>query len=164
MGSNHDVQPAAKENRSAQTICAQGSTDVAQGAGQIDVWSTALCTDLKYPFPIIQVWTSVSGVQTMKDKDGPNLYKQMLDKPISEEIKNIITVDVPRTYPDNVYFYPTSENHSALFRILYAFAAQNPHVGYCQVHLKPIKLKTLFLILLKNRFLLFYFIDFKMVL
>lgn len=58
----------------------------------------------------------------------------MLNKPINEDIKNIITVDVPRTYPDNIYFYPSSENHSALFRILSAFAAQNPYIGYCQVY------------------------------
>lgn len=79
-----------------------------------------------------QAWTSISGVQKLKDKYGPNLYKRMLNKPINEDIRNIITVDVPRTYPDNIFFHPNSENQKTLFRILCAFAACNPDVGYCQ--------------------------------
>lgn len=90
-------------------------------------------------FVCIQVWTSVSGVQALKDEYGSDLYKQMLNKPLNEEIKNVLTVDMPRTFPDNIYFYPSSENQSALFRILSAFAAHNPYIGYCQVlKLKPI--------------------------
>ncbi|XP_022166034.1 growth hormone-regulated TBC protein 1-A isoform X1 [Myzus persicae] len=77
-------------------------------------------------------WISVSAVQELKDKYGPNLYKEMLNKSINEDIKNIITVDVPRTYPDNIFFQPNSENQKTLFRILCAFAACNPDVGYCQ--------------------------------
>jgi len=73
-------------------------------------------------------------VQELKDKYGPDLYKEMLNKPINEDIKNIITVDVPRTYPDNIFFQPNSENQKSLFRILCAFAACNPDVGYCQVY------------------------------
>lgn len=78
---------------------------------------------------------SVSGVQKLKDEYGADLYKEMLNKPVNEDIKHIITVDVPRTYPDNIYFYQASENQKALFRILCAFAAQNPYIGYCQVFL-----------------------------
>ncbi|XP_025197152.1 growth hormone-regulated TBC protein 1 isoform X1 [Melanaphis sacchari] len=85
------------------------------------------------PFSLrAQTWTSISGVQKLKDKYGPNTYKRMLNKPINEDIRNIITVDVPRTYPDNIYFHPNSENQKTLFRILCAFAACNPDVGYCQ--------------------------------
>lgn len=40
---------------------------------------------------------------------------------------------MPRTFPDNIYFNQTSENQSALKRILCAFAAHNPYIGYCQV-------------------------------
>jgi len=57
----------------------------------------------------------------------------MLDEPINEDIKNIILVDIPRTYPDNIYFQPNSDNQKTLFRILCAFAACNPDIGYCQV-------------------------------
>ncbi|XP_015366092.1 PREDICTED: growth hormone-regulated TBC protein 1-A [Diuraphis noxia] len=77
-------------------------------------------------------WISVSGVQKLKDKYGSNTYRKMLDEPINEDIKNIILVDIPRTYPDNIYFQPNSENQKTLFRILCAFAACNPDVGYCQ--------------------------------
>lgn len=76
---------------------------------------------------------AVSGVQQLKEDFGADLYRRMLMKSINEDIKNIITVDVPRTYPNNIYFRLTSENQSALFRILFAFAAHNPDIGYCQV-------------------------------
>lgn len=82
---------------------------------------------------LIQVWTSVGGVQKLKEEYGSDLYRQLLNKPIEEDIKNIITVDVPRTFPDNIFFQPSSENQSALLRILCAFAAHNPYIGYCQV-------------------------------
>lgn len=58
----------------------------------------------------------------------------MVDQPINDEIKNIITVDIPRTYPNNVYFHPDSRHQKTLFRILSAFAACNPNIGYCQVN------------------------------
>lgn len=80
---------------------------------------------------------SISGVQRLKDEYaeyGSDLYKKLLNKPINDDIKNIITVDLPRTYPDNIFFYPSSENQSALYRILWAFAAHNPYLGYCQVY------------------------------
>lgn len=76
---------------------------------------------------------SVSGAQELKNQHGFDAYRQLLNKPIDADIKNIIKVDVPRTFPDNIFFQPSSENQSALFRILYAFAAQNPNIGYCQV-------------------------------
>lgn len=76
---------------------------------------------------------SVSGVQKLKDNYGSDLYQKMLRQPINEDIKDTITVDVPRTYPNNIFFKLPSKNQSALFRILYAFAAHNPYVGYCQV-------------------------------
>lgn len=82
---------------------------------------------------LIQVWTSVGGVQKLKDEYGSDLYRQLQNKPIEEDIRNIITVDVPRTFPDNIFFQPASENQSALLRILCAFAAHNPYIGYCQV-------------------------------
>lgn len=85
-----------------------------------------------------QVWMSVGGAQKLKDNHSPNLYRQLLNKPIDDDIRNIIKVDVPRTFPDNIYFQPASENQSALIRILYAFAAHNPLVGYCQVRLSQL--------------------------
>lgn len=70
----------------------------------------------------------------LKEEFGSDLYKQMLSKPLSEDVVNIISIDMPRTFPDNIYFNQTTENQTALKRILCAFAAHNPYIGYCQVY------------------------------
>ncbi|XP_050544295.1 growth hormone-regulated TBC protein 1-like isoform X2 [Daktulosphaira vitifoliae] len=79
-----------------------------------------------------QVWSFVSDIPKMKEEYESDLYKKMLRKSVSPDIKEIITVDTPRTFPENIYFNQTLENQEALFRILYAFAANNPYIGYCQ--------------------------------
>ncbi|XP_050420905.1 growth hormone-regulated TBC protein 1 [Adelges cooleyi] len=79
-----------------------------------------------------QVWSIVGNVSKLKEEYGQDLYRQMLKKSVSADIKEIITVDIPRTFPENIYFNQTPENQAALYRILYAFAAHNPYIGYCQ--------------------------------
>jgi len=45
--------------------------------------------------------------------------------------------DVPRTFPNNIYFQgPTSSaQQNALFNVLVAVAHSNPDIGYCQVNI-----------------------------
>lgn len=40
-----------------------------------------------------------------------------------------IKIDLPRTYPDNIYF---ETMQGQLFNILAAYSVHNPEVGYCQ--------------------------------
>lgn len=50
--------------------------------------------------------------------------------------KNILFfLDIPRTFPDNIYFKNSSPDskQESLKRVLLAFAHQNPKIGYCQV-------------------------------
>jgi hypothetical protein len=45
------------------------------------------------------------------------------------EINNTIKIDIPRTFPDNIYF---DKYKLALYHVLSAFAEHNPVVSYCQ--------------------------------
>ena len=46
--------------------------------------------------------------------------------------------DVPRTFPNNIYFQETTTTSTAqrdaLFKVLVAVAHNNPDIGYCQVN------------------------------
>lgn len=59
----------------------------------------------------------------------PNLYSDLLKGQFNQEIVNTIKVDLPRTFPDNIFF---EQYKSRLFNILIAYAEHNPVVGYCQ--------------------------------
>lgn len=59
----------------------------------------------------------------------PNLYNDLLKGQFNLDIVNTIKVDLPRTFPDNVYF---DQYKQKLFNILIAYAQHNPVVGYCQ--------------------------------
>lgn len=81
-----------------------------------------------------QVWQMVSGVELLKRDHGKDLYWKTLDGPRDQEIVNIILIDVPRTFPDNIFFVDMREERpSQLYRILVAFSHHNKTVGYCQV-------------------------------
>ena len=49
----------------------------------------------------------------------------------------LLFLDVPRTFPENIYFQNTPTDplgkRGPLFNILYALAVKNKEVGYCQV-------------------------------
>ena len=76
----------------------------------------------------------------------PHLYANLLttcDLTLSENDKEAIERDLHRTFPDNVHFkssldasvessHPERSLLSSLRRVLRAFAAHNPKVGYCQ--------------------------------
>ena len=46
-----------------------------------------------------------------------------------------ITIDLHRTFPNNIYFSGKDSNtlQQLLFNVLLAHANRNPHIGYCQV-------------------------------
>lgn len=74
------------------------------------------------------VWMSVSGSQRSMDQ-SPTLYSDLLRSQYQAEIVETIKIDIPRTFPENIYF----EIHkNELFNVLVAFAHQNSAVGYCQ--------------------------------
>lgn len=81
-----------------------------------------------------QVWLAVSGGEDMKNA-SPDLYERLLQSPHNAEIADIIKTDLPRTFPDNIFFNNTENQQHELYNVLLAFAHQNKIVGYCQVNL-----------------------------
>ncbi|WIA17783.1 hypothetical protein OEZ85_009296 [Tetradesmus obliquus] len=58
-------------------------------------------------------------------------YEDMLLTPVSDEAVNDIEKDIARTFPATRRF-TTAEGQQALRRVLHAYAAYDPEVGYCQ--------------------------------
>ncbi|CAB0044748.1 unnamed protein product [Trichogramma brassicae] len=77
------------------------------------------------------VWLSVSGAEELKNK-SPNLYQQLLNDQHDPQVAENIRIDLPRTFPDNIFFNNTDLHQRQLYNILLAFAHQNQEVGYCQ--------------------------------
>lgn len=74
---------------------------------------------------------------------GPNLYYELLEEPHDNEVVSTIRTDLPRTFPDNIFFNQSQqcEQRNQLYRVLCAYAHHNKHVGYCQVwYLSPPRL------------------------
>ncbi len=88
------------------------------------------------------VWTSVSGAGAMRDADPVRFCNMLLPATTTTESSNAnaatfeqIDTDLNRTFPTNVYF-SEKEDPKCLVRplrnVLYAFANDNPMIGYCQ--------------------------------
>lgn len=77
------------------------------------------------------VWLSISGGEEMKHST-PDLYQRLLQPPHNAEIASVIKTDLPRTFPDNIFFNNTENQQHQLYNVLLAFAQQNKTVGYCQ--------------------------------
>lgn len=60
---------------------------------------------------------------------NPNLYSDLLKSQYQADIVEIIKIDIPRTFPENIYF---EVHKNELFNVLVAFAHQNLSIGYCQ--------------------------------
>lgn len=56
-------------------------------------------------------------------------YNNLLASQYEADIVEIIKIDIPRTFPENIYF---EVHKNELFNVLVAFAHQNSSVGYCQ--------------------------------
>jgi hypothetical protein len=74
----------------------------------------------------------VSGGEDMKNV-SLDFYQKLLQSPHNMEIAEIIKTDLPRTFPDNIFFNNTENQQHQLYNVLLAFAHQNKIVGYCQV-------------------------------
>ena len=74
------------------------------------------------------VWMDLSGAKKAYEHN-PRLYSDLLKTQYQKEIVEIIKIDIPRTFPENIYF---DVHKNELFNVLIAFAQQNPSVGYCQ--------------------------------
>lgn len=77
------------------------------------------------------VWMKVSGADSLRE-NSPYTYSDLKQKVINNSITEAIKIDLPRTFPDNLYFSNHSLLPNALFNMLAAFAHQNKEVGYCQ--------------------------------
>lgn len=76
-------------------------------------------------------WMAFSGAESSKQESGLK-YGALKDKLENSSIIEIIKIDLPRTFPDNIFFTTKDALQRQLFNILAAFAQQNADVGYCQ--------------------------------
>lgn len=78
-----------------------------------------------------QMWMYVSGVDSMM-VDKPDLYNLLRRLTPKQNIINVVKIDVPRTFPENIFFRESIEMPEQLFNVLVAYAHHNNEVGYCQ--------------------------------
>ena len=83
-----------------------------------------------------RIWMLISGAADAKKK-SPHLYTKMLEvkrNPNTTLIEQI-SVDIPRTFPRNIYFAEeaSDEKKQKLFNVLLAFSNSSQSIGYCQV-------------------------------
>lgn len=80
------------------------------------------------------VWMEVSGAGD-RMREEPGLYKRLLTQKLDATVKDSIMLDLSRTFPENIYFANIQDPaglQKPLKHVLSAFAAHNPHIGYCQ--------------------------------
>lgn len=66
----------------------------------------------------------------------PVSFFLIVEKLLYNNVVYFVLADVPRTFPENPFFQFEKKTEDSLLdplkNILYAFAAHNPNVGYCQ--------------------------------
>nr|CAD7409610.1 unnamed protein product [Timema cristinae] len=77
------------------------------------------------------VWLTVSGAERLKEETGPDSYLRLLRGPLDQEIIDTVRTDLPRTFPDNIFFN-AADHQLQLYNVLVAYAHDNKEVGYCQ--------------------------------
>ncbi|VEN56373.1 unnamed protein product [Callosobruchus maculatus] len=77
------------------------------------------------------VWMRISGADNMK-QNSPYTYAYMKKQIHNKSIIETIKIDLPRTFPDNIFFISNETLPDMLFGVLATFAHQNKEVGYCQ--------------------------------
>ncbi|KAJ8982531.1 hypothetical protein NQ317_018572 [Molorchus minor] len=78
-----------------------------------------------------EAWMHLSGAQFLKTS-SPVSYSLLKKQINNEQIIEIIRIDLPRTFPDNIFFPTDEQLPKMLYNVLAAFAHQNKEVGYCQ--------------------------------
>lgn len=76
-------------------------------------------------------WLAVSGAEAAKRHTGLK-YGALKRASANESFAETIRIDLPRTFPDNIYFTTEDALQQQLFNVLTTFAHQNAEVGYCQ--------------------------------
>lgn len=74
------------------------------------------------------VWFKTSGAFAAQRAE-PNLYADLLRMNHDSEIAEAIKIDLPRTFPNNIFFGTVT---SQLYNILIAFSNYDRRIGYCQ--------------------------------
>ncbi|ELT92326.1 hypothetical protein CAPTEDRAFT_210789 [Capitella teleta] len=81
------------------------------------------------------IWMQMSGAETRRQQN-PNVYRQLLQEKHDPQLVETIKTDIPRTFPDNIYFQDTPSDpqckRAPLFNVLVALGHKNPSIGYCQ--------------------------------
>ncbi|GAB6019875.1 hypothetical protein CHUAL_001412 [Chamberlinius hualienensis] len=79
------------------------------------------------------VWLRTSGAAKMME-ENKNLYRTILRDTSVDASVDIIKIDIPRTFPENVYFQHQGELSlsASLYNVLVAFSRYHPDIGYCQ--------------------------------
>nr|CAI5862228.1 unnamed protein product [Callosobruchus analis] len=77
------------------------------------------------------VWMRISGADKIK-QNSPYTYSYMKKQIHNKTIIETIKIDLPRTFPDNIFFISNETLPEMLFGVLATFAHQNKEVGYCQ--------------------------------
>lgn len=75
-----------------------------------------------------EVWMAVSGADSIRNSKYLEYKQSFTNRNVIEAIQ----IDLPRTFPDNIYFVQSDELPRQLFNVLSAFAQINPEVSYCQ--------------------------------
>ncbi|GLV41395.1 uncharacterized protein CBL_06625 [Carabus blaptoides fortunei] len=78
-----------------------------------------------------QFWMFISGAQALRN-DNPELYTKLRQLSPKQSIVDTIKTDIPRTFPDNIFFNNSIELPEQLYNVLLAYAHHNTEVGYCQ--------------------------------
>ncbi|KAJ8951859.1 hypothetical protein NQ318_019835 [Aromia moschata] len=76
-------------------------------------------------------WMHISGAEDLK-KTNPVNYAYLTKQIDNQQIIETIRIDLPRTFPDNIFFPIDERLPAMLYNVLAAFAHQNKDVGYCQ--------------------------------
>lgn len=63
---------------------------------------------------------------TQSLEQNPQFYQNLLQQGAPDDIVETVKIDIPRTFPDNIYF---DVHKPSLYNVLIAFSAQNDTVG-----------------------------------
>lgn len=77
------------------------------------------------------VWMFASGAQNLI-VEYPDLYTTLRQQSPKQSVIDTIKTDIPRTFPDNIFFNSCNELPVQLYNVLVVYAHYNPEVGYCQ--------------------------------
>lgn len=75
-----------------------------------------------------QVWLKTSGAWAAQRAE-PHLYNDLLRMNHDTEIADAIKIDLPRTFPNNIFFGTVQHQ---LYNVLIAFSNYDKRIGYCQ--------------------------------